>query len=150
MVDAAEQQVGFFAQDFIDGKLDAINRCARGLPGRLYAFNAKCNRLHFQNAIDGHGVAHAALSAVGRYDNHIAVLNHGAGQGLNALGLDAVVIGDEDEGARGFCAHALFGIRCSASKKKPQNFWTELIWTHSSGLWAPRMLGPKLTMSISG
>ncbi|MEY3444576.1 MAG: hypothetical protein RLZZ519_2857 [Bacteroidota bacterium] len=44
----------------------------------------------------------------------------------------------------------LRGIRSKVLSNNPQNFCTELIWTLSSGLWAPVMLGPKEIISIAG
>lgn len=43
-----------------------------------------------------------------------------------------------------------FGISFSISFRKLQNFWAEGMLALSSGECAPRMVGPKLTISIFG
>ena len=106
-----------------------------------------------QDAAEGDGVAHAALRAVRRDDVYVAEFGHRLGKALDAFGRDAVVIGDDNAGAFALGVgngHQFCGVRAKASWNQFQYLAVDETDARSSGLWAPRMVGPKLTMSRPG
>ena len=154
VVDSAHEQVGqvVLTKDLGHGELDAIHGGSRARAGFADAA-AEFERVEPEDAAERDGVAHAALGAVRRDDIHVAEFGHRLGEALDALGRDAVVIGDDNAGAlaRGVgSGHPFCGVRAKASWNQFQYLAVDDTDARSSGLWAPRMVGPKLTMSSPG
>ena len=153
MVDATDQQVRqvVLAEHLCHREFDAID----GRSGTRMCFCAaptEFKGMETENAAECHGVSHAALWTVRSDDVDIAEIRHGLSQCLDSLGGDAVIIGDRDArlSRGGSVLHARAGVRTNASSNQAQYFRTEETEARSSGLWAPRMVGPKLTMSRPG
>lgn len=111
MVDSAQQDVRFAVQNFVDRQLDTIHWGARSSI-RLDVGGTKLMWPHFQNVADGDGMSHPTLVAVWRHDHDISQVGDAFHQVADARRGDAVVIGDENEGAfGGSLGHVQSGLR---------------------------------------
>ena len=64
-------------------------------------------RCDAKDVADRDGVPHAALVAVRGHDDHVAKVGHALHEVSDAWGSDAVVVGDENQGALRRVAHSL-------------------------------------------
>ena len=95
VVDARHDDVGMaFAEFVVEGEFDAAGR------GRVEV--GPFSRTFFRQGLpgqflqaQGNGHRHRALVVLGRDDGYVAETGHDTGQGVDALGLESIVVRDQ-------------------------------------------------------
>ena len=98
MVDAADHKVGLAAvQQLIDGQFDTVHgRTGAGphLGARIILAPTQIKRVG-----GGEGTGEARAASIGGTDKHIAQVGDEGNKASDAVAIEAVVVGNEDEGS---------------------------------------------------
>ena len=99
-VDAGDDHADAARRVAAQADADGVDRGAVDLPG-VDALDARVGALGFEVVVEGQGGAGAGLVEGGCGDHDVAVAAHRVGEQPEAVGVDAVVVADEDQRAFG-------------------------------------------------